>query len=1124
MFTRRRLVFLLCFSFLFFAVCVLSYDNLITHPKLTESAINIYEQEAGKYLNYQQTNWIIKGSIDEDNDPRYLNHFYNPQTGRGLNDGWFHGQSAKNWAFSQDSATGDYSVGAIFNNYRNGDLMRAYQGIGHILHLIQDMSVPAHVRNDAHPSGDPFEEWAEHYGTINADKIQKININSIENVFDDLAFFTSNNFFSKDTIVIEELDKYKIDEELIDNRKRFYLINKIDKQEYKLVYSKNPDSIMPVFQIDDDFKLNLDYWNMLYPKAVGYSAGVIEYFIKEFKKIDQEKNETTISLWQKIKNSTNNLSSDLAYTWGDTFIDSRIRLDNILASAFSGYTKSQQGFEFFAEANREILTDLSQRSVNIAQNLSGKVLSAEDTISKQQIQTKIETEVIQDLKKNNPDVARVIDGDTIELTTGEKVRYIGIDTPELNSEGSDDDECLAWLARLRNMELLSMGELKLVEDSTAKTDKYGRLLRYVYINNLFVNDVLVKEGLAEIFFCQPGWENCPVTTDKNKENIIKASNQEAKNNARGIYSGVCDKEDEPEKEIIKKFEDKIEEKIILEEKFIENNTASTSTSTMMQLPLVCAPAHNNDSDNTNVVVSEIANFSVFDITSSSTNIIASTTVGLSYTISNQEAVEGYFLSEASTTPAIDDASWETTAPSQFVLSSSDGKKIIYFWLKYNSDNITNFVSSTIILDTTAPTMPMITSIEPLSDIYWVNTSEVLLSGEKEIGVDAILINGVAYSATSSEETWNVNYTFDFICSDSSSWGNLVAYDCMTEYCNGHKEECDGLSDEEMRVFFYERELILKAKNEAGNYSEEAEKVFRLDNFLPKIWGALSTKSIPSSFVYFYMSNLEDFMSDLLFFNSGVSGYEFEYKFNDSEDWVVGEIVEVNYPNATLRAVLSDEGNFDLRFRMLDFAGNVGEWYEGLTAEVNFYPVISEIYMDEINSGSEWIELYNPSVSDIDIGGWVIDTKADEEADVTLPDDAIIPAYGFYFIGDQVSGEWNPDNVDWIVPDYTETMTLTNDDGWVRLRKSTGGEIVDTVGWQKTKVKAEVYEGREVNTFGCKEGYSIERLNMLQVLSDNTDLYQNKGNNFDRNYNSGDFVVRETPNPQNSSSAVEGAGD
>jgi len=158
------------------------------------------------------------------------------------------------------------------------------------------------------------------------------------------------------------------------------------------------------------------------------------------------------------------------------------------------------------------------------------------------------------LQKEEIGVAYVIDGDTIVLTNGDKVRYIGIDTPELNEVGADDDECLAWTARLRNMELLSNGDFELVKDPNMDKDKYGRLLRYVYSGGVFVNEKLVKEGLAETFFCEPYWENCPVVKDNVRRQQILLANVKAKNNKRGIYSGVCE---EKNKEEIAKIESEI---------------------------------------------------------------------------------------------------------------------------------------------------------------------------------------------------------------------------------------------------------------------------------------------------------------------------------------------------------------------------------------------------------------------------------------------------------------------------------------------------------------------------------------------------------------------------------------
>jgi endonuclease YncB( thermonuclease family) len=113
-----------------------------------------------------------------------------------------------------------------------------------------------------------------------------------------------------------------------------------------------------------------------------------------------------------------------------------------------------------------------------------------------------------DIQKNlnNPDiqnninipnnyVIRVIDGDTIELYSGDKVRLICIDAPELENKGSY--EAKAYLESL-----VLNKEVKLEKD-ISEADKYGRLLRYVWVNisdqEVFVNKELVSQGYASIF-------------------------------------------------------------------------------------------------------------------------------------------------------------------------------------------------------------------------------------------------------------------------------------------------------------------------------------------------------------------------------------------------------------------------------------------------------------------------------------------------------------------------------------------------------------------------------------------------------------------------------------------------
>ncbi len=97
---------------------------------------------------------------------------------------------------------------------------------------------------------------------------------------------------------------------------------------------------------------------------------------------------------------------------------------------------------------------------------------------------------------------RVIDGDTIEISGGKKVRYIGIDSPE-TKDPKKTKQCFGEEAYLKNKELVEGKQIRMVKD-VSETDRYGRLLRYVYVSDqnstnsatIFVNEYLVREGFA----------------------------------------------------------------------------------------------------------------------------------------------------------------------------------------------------------------------------------------------------------------------------------------------------------------------------------------------------------------------------------------------------------------------------------------------------------------------------------------------------------------------------------------------------------------------------------------------------------------------------------------------------
>ena len=91
-------------------------------------------------------------------------------------------------------------------------------------------------------------------------------------------------------------------------------------------------------------------------------------------------------------------------------------------------------------------------------------------------------------------VSKVIDGDTIVLDTGEHVRYLGIDAPELDKQ-SGGPAFYAREAVKQNKQLVLLKKVRL-EFDVEKKDAYGRLLAYVFVKDLFVNGELVKRGCA----------------------------------------------------------------------------------------------------------------------------------------------------------------------------------------------------------------------------------------------------------------------------------------------------------------------------------------------------------------------------------------------------------------------------------------------------------------------------------------------------------------------------------------------------------------------------------------------------------------------------------------------------
>jgi micrococcal nuclease len=112
-------------------------------------------------------------------------------------------------------------------------------------------------------------------------------------------------------------------------------------------------------------------------------------------------------------------------------------------------------------------------------------------------------------------VTRAVDGDTLKLENGERVRLIGIDTPEMHESAklyrdsqraNTDVNTIKALGRksYRFTRELVEGKHVRLEFDLEKRDKYGRLLAYVYLKDgTFVNAEIVRQGYASLMTIAP---------------------------------------------------------------------------------------------------------------------------------------------------------------------------------------------------------------------------------------------------------------------------------------------------------------------------------------------------------------------------------------------------------------------------------------------------------------------------------------------------------------------------------------------------------------------------------------------------------------------------------------------
>ena len=294
-------VLIFLFSADFLSDRVFCYDTKVAHPAIAQLAVELYNQKFDPDLDKKDLTCILSGAMDEDTPTRWLNHFFDPVHNKGLKGLYL---PAKDWSISPNVQSsfslGDQSWQRALSDYKKGDRERALKSLGHILHLVADMAVPAHTRDDIHVyPGDSYEQylkknWLEIAKDIDTSKFTVVNVKNLNQAFVELANYSNNNFYSDDTV---EDSNYRVVEVEKSRRKK---IGKIDYTFSVNLYSFGEENYLYGEELYFDWQNKFlsskklksklfinhpiilkNHASFLVPKAVSYSAGVIKLFFSE---------------------------------------------------------------------------------------------------------------------------------------------------------------------------------------------------------------------------------------------------------------------------------------------------------------------------------------------------------------------------------------------------------------------------------------------------------------------------------------------------------------------------------------------------------------------------------------------------------------------------------------------------------------------------------------------------------------------------------------------------------------------------------------------------------------------------------------------------------------------------
>jgi len=192
------------------------------------------------------------------------------------------------------------------------------------------------------------------------------------------------------------------------------------------------------------------------------------------------------------------------------------------------------GFDSLTNKLNELITNLKEELSRIKELVTKLVETLKQELSGiKRLYDLVKDIIIPHSEESNSDfisarILSVIDGDSIVVEIEGKnyeVRYIGIDAPEM-SDSDKPAEFMAKEALEKNKELIT-GKIVKLEKDVSETDKYGRLLRYIYVEDMMINAELVRLGYAYAKSYPP---------DIKYNDLLLKCQREAKENKLGIWS------------------------------------------------------------------------------------------------------------------------------------------------------------------------------------------------------------------------------------------------------------------------------------------------------------------------------------------------------------------------------------------------------------------------------------------------------------------------------------------------------------------------------------------------------------------------------------------------------------